>query len=167
MFGELVLLYQWLLSLCHSATLVQASSCAPGRAAEASTQPFHPHLPASAWLLSKWQEFVPAFSSDLLGASIAPEMTNRLQPRVFKVLLGSHPELPQPLTSFLSSEFQVLKFQLAMAGPLCPFPLLVPIYFSNSSLINDILWRPCLRMCSLASCFAPSDTNHDYNLIFN
>lgn len=103
----------------------------------------------------------------LLGASIAPEITNRLQPRVFKVLLGSHPKLPPLPTSFLPSEFQVFKFQLAMAGPLCPLPLSVPIYSSNSSLINDILWRPCLRTCSLASCFAPSDTNHDYTLIFN
>lgn len=150
-------LYQCLLSLCPSVTLVQAPSSTPGRAAGASTQPV-------LCLIALQMAVVCAC---LLGASIAPEITNRLQPRVFKVLLGSHPKLPPLPTSFLPSEFQVFKFQLAMAGPLCPLPLSVPIYSSNSSLINDILWRPCLRTCSLASCFAPSDTNHDYTLIFN
>lgn len=82
----------------HSATLVQASSCPPGRTVGASKQSLHPHSPASACLLSKWQECVPALSSNPPGASIAPEIASRLQPRVFKVLLSSHPwSLPPKL----------------------------------------------------------------------
>ena len=89
-------LHQWLLSLCHPATLVQAPSCPPGRTVGASKQSLHPHSPASAWLLSKWQECVPALSSNHPGASIVPEIASRLQPRVFKVLLSSHPRSLPP-----------------------------------------------------------------------
>lgn len=138
-FAELILVrYPW---LSLTAVLVQAPLRPPGRTAGASAHSLHPHPPAPAWLLSKWQGYYrPLFklSRDLHCPREGLQAADQGLPGPE----GSpSPDSSHPLCVF--------KLTADNASITLPLPLCMPVHSEDSSSAKSVLVGPSLRACSL------------------